>query len=108
VACSGGQDKKAACGKLQKTISDVSQRGMTQISDPNGLAQTYSARAATMRREGRDSGDDQVEKAANDAAGAMETLGRQVKNATGGSTVPQMPDVSKLTNAGVELKSACD
>jgi hypothetical protein len=109
VAACGSQDKKAACDNLQKTITDVSRKGMTQVSDPNGLAQTYSAGANTMRQQGKDSGDDEVEKAANDAASALDSLGQQVKSiATSGSTTPQMPDVSKLTNAGAELKSACE
>jgi hypothetical protein len=107
TAC-GSANKKAACAKLQKTITEVSQKGMTQISDPNGLAETYSNGANTMRQEGKDSGDGKVEKAANDAASALETLGQQVKSiSTSGSTTPQMPDVAPLTNAGVELKSAC-
>ncbi|WP_141956297.1 hypothetical protein [Actinoallomurus bryophytorum] len=108
TAC-GSADKKAACGKLQKTITDVSKKGMTQISDPNGLAETYSNGANQMRQQGKDSGDDKVEKAANDAATALENLGQQVKSiAGGGSTTPKMPDVAPLTNAGAELKSACD
>ena len=107
TAC-GSANKKAACDKLQKTITEVSQKGMTQVSDPNGLAQTYSAGANTMRQEGKDSGDDKVQKAANDAASALESLGQQVKSiATSGNTTPQMPDVTKLTSAGAELKSAC-
>ena len=107
TAC-GSADKKAACDKLQKTITSVSQKGMTQISDPNGLAETYSNGATQLRQQGKDSGDDKVEKAANDAASALEALGQQVKSiAAGGSTTPQMPDVAPLTNAGVELKSAC-
>ena len=109
TACGGSADKKAACDKLQKTITSVSQKGMTQISDPNGLAETYSNGANQMRQQGKDSGDDKVEKAANDAASALETLGQQVKSlAGGGSTTPKMPDVAPLTNAGTELKSACD
>ena len=107
TAC-GSQDKKAACDKLQKTITEVSQKSLTQVSDPNGLAQTYSAGANTMRQEGKDAGDDKVEKAANDAASALESLGQEVKSiAASGSTTPQMPDVSKLNSAGIELKSAC-
>jgi hypothetical protein len=109
AAACGSADKTAACGKLQKTISDVSQKGMTQISDPNGLAETYSNGANQMRQQGKDSGDDKVEKAANDAATALENLGQEVKSmASGGSTTPKMPDVAPLTNAGAELKSACD
>ena len=109
TACGGSGDKKAACDKLQKTITDVSQKGMTQVSDPNGLAETYSNGANTMRQEGKDSGDAKVEKAANDAANALDSLGQQVKSlATGGSTTPRMPDVTPMTNAGRELKSACD
>jgi hypothetical protein len=62
-----------------------------------------------MRRQDKDSGDDKVEKAANDDASALETLGQQVKTiASGGSTTPQMPDVSALNNAGHELKTACE
>jgi hypothetical protein len=107
TAC-GAAQKKDACDKLQKTISDVGKQGMAQVSDPAGLAQTYSNGANTMRQEGKDSGDAKVEKAANDAATALENLGNQVKSiATSGSTTPQMPDVSALTSAGEELKSAC-
>ena len=109
TACGGSQDKKAACDKLQKTITEVSQKGMTQVSDPNGLAVTYSNGAGAMRQEGKDSGDDKVEKAANDAANALQTLGQQVKGiAASGSTTPQVPDVTALTTAGRELKTACD
>ncbi len=108
AACGGSGDKAAACQKLQSTIQDASQKGMTQVSDPNGLAQTYANAATTMRQEGKDSGDDAVEKAANHAATALENLGNQVKSiAAGGSTMPQMPDTSDLINAGKELKSAC-
>lgn len=108
AACGSAQKKSAACDKLQKTITEVSQKGMTQISDPNALAVTYAGGAATMRQEGKDSGDDKVEKAANDAATALENLGAQVRSiATSGSTAPRMPDVAPLTSAGQELKAAC-
>jgi hypothetical protein len=106
TAC-GSADKSAACDKLQKTISDVSKKGMTQISDPNGLAETYAGGAGQLRQEGKDSGDDKVEKAANKAATAMDDLGQQMKSMSAGGT-PQMPDIAPLTNAGVELKSACE
>ena len=104
TACGSG-DKKAACEKLQNTIQQTSRTGMTQINDPNALAQTYATGAATMRQEGKDSGDGDVEKAANHAASAMEKLGSQVKSTAGGN--PQMPDSSDLISAGKELKSAC-
>lgn len=104
TACSNGS-KSAACDKLQNTIQDTSKKGMTQISDPNGLAETYVSAAATMRQEGKDSGDGDVEKAANHAATAMENLGKQVRSAASGT--PQMPDTSDLINAGKELKQAC-
>jgi hypothetical protein len=108
TGCAGGHQKSDACDKLRKTITDISQQGMKQVSDPNGLAQTYANGANTMREQGKDSGDDKVEKAANDAATALENLGQQVKNlASSGSTSPQMPDVSALTNAGRELDQAC-
>lgn len=107
TACGSSGDKKAACDKLQKTIADVSQQGMSQTNDPNGLATTYANGAATMRQEGKSSGDSKVEKAANDAATALETLGTQVKTISSGGT-PQMPDTSSLISAGTELKSACD
>ncbi|MGI8335833.1 hypothetical protein ACRYCC_38300 [Actinomadura scrupuli] len=108
TACSGGGDKKAACDKLQKTIADVGRKGMTQINDPAGLAQTYAEAAGTLRQEGKEAGDGDVEKAANHAATALETIGQQVKTAaSGGSTTPQMPNSSGLISAGIELKSAC-
>jgi hypothetical protein len=109
TACGGSGDKKAACDKLQKTIQDVSQQGMAQTSDPNGLAATYAKGATDIRQEGKDSGDDKVEKAANNAADAINNLGQQVKSiAAGGSTTPQMPDLAPLTKAGQELQSACE
>lgn len=107
-ACSmGNGDKKAACDKLQQTITDVSKKGMTQISDPAGLEQTYANGAADLRKEGKDSGDDAVEKAADHAATAMANLGLQMKALTSGTT-PQAPNTSDLVTAGTELKSACD
>jgi hypothetical protein len=106
AAACGSADKKAACDKLQKTITDVSQKGMTQISDPNGLAETYANGAKTMRQQGKDSGDDKVEKAANDAASALDSLGSQMKSLGSGGT-PHMPDTGPLISAGTELKSAC-
>ncbi|GAA4633147.1 hypothetical protein GCM10023196_069550 [Actinoallomurus vinaceus] len=105
TAC-GSADKKAACEKLQNTIQQTSRTGMTQINNPNALAQTYVNSAATMRQEGKDSGDGDVEKAANHAASAMEKLGGQVKASAGGN--PQFPDSSDLISAGKELKQACD
>lgn len=108
AACAGSGDKTAACRKLQSTIQEASQTGMTQTSDPNGLAETYANAATRMRQEGKAAGDDAVEKAANHAATALETLGGQVKSlAAGGGTTPQMPDTNDLINAGKELKSAC-
>jgi hypothetical protein len=108
TACAGGGDKKAACDKLQSTMQDISKKGMSQISDPNGLAQTYAEGANTLRQQAKDAGDGGVENAANHAASALETLGQQVRSvASSGSTTPQMPDTSSLISAGTELKSAC-
>ena len=106
TAC-GSAQKKSACEKLQRTIADVSRKGMTQISDPNGLATTYANGANTLREQGKDSGDGDVEKAANDTAAAMEKLGQQMRSMGSGGT-PQMPDTAPMTNAGRELKTACD
>ena len=105
AACGSG-NKSAACGKLQSTIQDTTKKGMTQISDPNALAQTYASSAATMRKQGKESGDGDVEKAANHVATAMENIGGQVKAASNGT--PQMPDTSDLIAGGKELKQACD
>jgi archaellum component FlaG (FlaF/FlaG flagellin family) len=107
VACGGSGDKKAACSKMQQTIAEVSRKGMTQISDPNALAQTYANGANTIRQQAKDSGDDKVESAGTDVAAALDKLGTQVKNLTSGGT-PQMPDTASLTNAGTRLKTACD
>jgi hypothetical protein len=104
AACGSG-DKKAACGKLQNTIQETSRTGMTQISNPSALAQTYAGAAAKLRQQGKDSGDDGVEKAANHVAAAMDELAGQMRATAGGN--PQMPDSSGLTNAGMELKQAC-
>src|SRR3569833_1053514 len=71
AAACGNADKKSACDKLQDTFSQVSQSGISQNNDPNGLARTYYNSATAMRQEGRDSGDSDVETAANDAASAV-------------------------------------
>lgn len=106
TACLGdsGNDK-AACSKLQQTIKDVGAKGMTQVSDPNGLAKTYADAAATMRTEAKDAGGD-VKKAADKAATALEQIGTQVKNAGSGSGAPSV-DTGNLISAGKDLKSAC-
>lgn len=106
TACGGSEQKKSACDKLQQTIGNVSKTGMTQINNPNALAETYSNGAQQMREQGKDSGDDDVEKAANEAASAMDSLGQQMK-ALGSGGTPQMPDTAPLTTAGVHLKAAC-
>jgi uncharacterized protein HemX len=107
TACGGSQQKKSACDKLQQTIANVSKTGMSQIGDPNALAATYANGAEQMREQGKDSGDDDVEKAANEAAAAMDSLGQQMKSLGSGGT-PQMPDSTPLNNAGRHLKTACD
>ncbi|MEV5703862.1 hypothetical protein [Actinoallomurus sp. NPDC052274] len=104
AACGSG-DKKAACGKLQNTIRETTRTGMTQVGDPNALAQTYTNAAAKMRQQGKDSGDGDVQKAADHAASSMEQLAGQVKQVAGGN--PQLPDNSGLISAGKELKQAC-
>jgi hypothetical protein len=108
TACAGSGDKKAACDKLQTTIPDVVKKTMAQVNDPNGMAQTYAEGANTLRQEGKDSGDGDVENAANHAASALEALGQQVRSAaSSGSTTPQIPDTSGLISAAKELKSVC-
>ncbi|GAA0365382.1 hypothetical protein NE235_36930 [Actinoallomurus spadix] len=104
AACGSG-DKKAACNDLQSTIQETTRTGMTQISDPNALAQTYTNAAAKMRQQGKDSGDGGVKKAADHAASAMEQLAADMKQTAAGS--PKMPDSTPLINAGKELKQAC-
>lgn len=107
TACGGSEQKKSACDKLQQTIANVNKTGMTQIGDPNALAATYANGAQQMREQGKDSGDGDVEKAANEAAAAMDDLGQQMKSLGGGGT-PKMPDSTPLNNAGRHLKTACD
>jgi hypothetical protein len=109
AAACGNDEKKSACDKLQDTISQVSQSGISQNNDPNGLARTYYNSATTMRQEGRDSGDSDVETAANDAASALEQLGQQL-TATDrdGRGVPQLPSGTGLMSAGDRIRSACD
>jgi hypothetical protein len=109
AAACGNDEKKSACDKLQDTISQVSQSGISQNNDPNGLARTYYNSATTMRQEGRDSGDSDVETAANDAASALEQLGQQL-TATDrdGRGVPPLPSGTGLMSAGDRIRSACD
>lgn len=107
TACGSG-NKSAACDKLQNTIQETTRKGMTQIADPAGLAQTYDNAAKTMRQQGKESGDGDVEKAADHVASAFEKLGGQMRSLSGStSTTPQMPDNTDLINSGKELKEAC-
>jgi len=108
VAACGNDDKKAACDKLRDTITQVSQSGVSQNNDPNGLANTYYSSATTMRQEGRDSGDNDVESAANDAASALEQLSQQLTADRDGRGAPQPPNGMSLMSAGDRIRSACD
>jgi hypothetical protein len=110
VAACGNDDKKAACDKLQDTISQVSQSGIAQNNDPNGLAHTYYSSATTMRQEGRDSGDSDVESAANDAASALEQLSQQLTamDRDGRGAPPPLQGSANLMSAGDRIRSACD
>lgn len=110
VAACGNGDKNAACDKLQDTISQVSQSGITQNNDPNGLARTYYSSATAMRQEGRDSGDSDVESAANDAATALEQLSQQLTSIgdNHGGPPPQLQGSANLMSAGDRIRSACD
>ncbi|HZE34286.1 MAG TPA: hypothetical protein VE198_22980 [Actinoallomurus sp.] len=111
VAACGNGDKKTACDKLQETITQVSQSGVAQTNDPNGLANTYYSSATTMRQEGRDSGDTDVESAANDAATALEQLSQQLTTMDrdgGRGAPPQLSVGTSLMSAGNRIRSACD
>lgn len=108
AAC-GREDKQAACGRLEQTITQVSQSGLAQNTDPNGLAQTYFNNATTMRQEGRESGDSEVETAANDTASALEQLGQQLRSMeVYGRHTGQLPDSSNVLSAGNRVRTACD
>jgi hypothetical protein len=108
AAACGNEDKKTACDKLRETITQVSQSGIAQNNDPNGLANTYYSSATTMRQEGRDSGDSDVESAANDAAAALEQLSRQLTTDRDHRGAPPVPSGTSLMNAGDRIRSACD
>jgi hypothetical protein len=110
VAACGNDEKKTACDKLQETITQVSQSGVAQTNDPNGLANTYYSSATTMRQEGRDSGDNDVESAANDAATALEQLSQQLTtmDRDGRGAPPALSAGTSLMSAGNRIRSACD
>jgi hypothetical protein len=103
-ACSSKD--KDACEGIKTALTDVSQQGLKQVSDPKALEKTYNDGAAKIREEAKDAGGD-VKTAADKAATAMETLGKQV-GGLGESSNPQIPDTSALTNAGKELQDACN
>lgn len=108
AAACGGEKRKAACYRLQQTMTQVNQSGISQDNDPNGLAQTYDDSAITMRREGRDSGDRRVAAAASDAASALEQLSQQLRTMAGnGNDAPQMPNSANLISVGDRLRLAC-
>jgi|GEM_PF-5895617 hypothetical protein len=107
VACSsgGGGNKASACASMQASIQKLNQTALTQTSDPVALAKTYHDGASEIRNT------------ANGASGSVKTSGLQVADALDGlgdgvaklvgSTSPQMPSVTPLTNAGVALQKAC-
>jgi hypothetical protein len=107
LAACGSSDDKAACEGIKTTLTDVGQQGLKQSSDPKALEKTYSDGAAKIREEAKDAGGD-VKAAAEKAAGAMETLGKEVGAlSTSNSTTPQIPDTTALTQAGADLQKAC-
>lgn len=105
AACGNTVNKTTACVQLHNTVLDTSKKAMSQVTDPNALAQTYRGAAGTMRRQGKDSGDADVEKAADHVATAFETLAGQLRSLSGGT--PTVPDGTALISAEKELTSAC-
>ena len=103
-ACSSND--KDACEGIKTALTDVSKQGLDQVSDPKALEKTYADGAARIREEAKDAGGD-VKSAAEKAASAMESLGKQV-GALSGSSNPQTPDTKPLTDAGKELQDACN
>ncbi|MFL6051768.1 MAG: hypothetical protein ACJ72W_02455 [Actinoallomurus sp.] len=99
----GGVDKKA-CGRLENTLNGIRQQAMTQVDDPDRVAQTYASGAATLRDQAKGT-DGSLRKSAEKAAGALEQLGRQVKAAADGTG--SNVDSSALIAATNDLQRAC-
>ncbi|GAA4631851.1 hypothetical protein GCM10023196_062850 [Actinoallomurus vinaceus] len=103
AGCGGGVDKKA-CGRLENTLADIRRQAMSQVDDPTHVAQAYTSGAATLRRQA-ESTDGKLKKSADNAAGALEALGRQVRAAADGTG--SGVDSSQLISATTELKRTC-
>jgi hypothetical protein len=107
TACSGGADDSKACASMQQDIQQLSQTAMSQISNPTAMAQTYHDKANSIRATANGASGS-VRTAGLEVATAIDGLGTDVGNLTSStSTVPQMPNTSALTNAGIALKKAC-
>ncbi|HWS39237.1 MAG TPA: hypothetical protein VN408_41645 [Actinoplanes sp.] len=100
AGCSGGSDA-AACETIRKELASIASTGMQQISDPAGLAKTYTDGAAKVRAAGAEAGGD-VQAAAGSLATAMEDFGRVLTAGDG-----QIPDAGAFSSASVKVTEAC-
>lgn len=99
TGCSGGDT--AACEAITNELKTISSKGMSQISDPTGLAKTYTDGAAKVRDEGKKAGGD-VETAANELAASMDDFGRILSSGAG-----EIPDAGAFSKASVKVAEAC-
>jgi hypothetical protein len=104
MAAACGGDTKAACDTIQAEIQNINSKGMSQVGNPAALKQTYLDGAAKIRVAGKDAGGD-VESSANEVAAALETLGNQAGNPSGGAA---SVNTAPLIAAGTKLKAACE
>jgi hypothetical protein len=100
----GGDDakKKAACSQLKTTFTGISAKAMAQTGNPAQLAQAYAGGAQTVRTEGHRAGG-KVQKEADQAASALESLSTQLRNLHDGNP----PDTSSLVGAIDTLQKTC-
>lgn len=104
AGCLGGSDNTAACDTMKKELQDISTRATQQISDPAGMAKTYSEAAGKIRTAA-DTADGDVKSAGNELANALDGLATTLRNAASGQV--QVPDTAGMTTAGTKLGKAC-
>lgn len=96
-----GADKQEACKSIEQEIQNLFQTASKQIDDPEALTTTLRDSATKIRDQGGPVGGD-VEKASEDAAGALERVADRMAD---GST--QQSDLQPLVDAGTKLREAC-
>lgn len=98
-------DTKAACNNMKAELESIPSKAQGQISNPSAVAQIYADAATKIRSEGAKAGGD-VQTAAQQVAGDLDSLSNTLRQAAAGNI--QRPDTSSLISSGAKLQTACN